>query len=278
MPAAGIEWSWPILITSAGATQIIEPKAQLIVRPDQTGFGTLPNNDSQSLVFDASDLFKINKYSGYDDIESGTRLNIGLVYNATLASGATVDGTFGQSIQLAGQNPYSMPDLAGVGPYSGLATDSSDYVADLSIDSGVGPRFTASSRFDQSTFAVNRWELEATTALGPVTASTAYLYLRQNPYSGTGDPTSVVRSAASVNLAPSWRAFGSLTYDIANSALAADSFGVAFDSDCLTFSLAYSETRKNYTDIAPDRWVGLRLELRTLGEAGVNANLSKLTD
>ena len=278
MPTAAIEWSLPLLVTSGSTTQTITPIAQLIVRPNEMAIGTLPNNDAQSLVFDTSNLFDIDKFSGDDRVEGGTVANIGVKYTADLAGGASINGAFGQSIHLAGVNSYATSDLANVGPDSGLKNKLSDYVAGVSVDTGLGPRFSARTRLDQSTLMVNRLELEATTALGPVTASTAYLYLRNNPNSGISSPASVVRSAASVNLASNWRAFGSFTYDIANSAVASDSFGFAFDNDCLTFSLAYSETRESYTDIAPDRWLNFRLQLRTLGESSVNTNLSNLTN
>ncbi len=278
MPTAAVEWSLPLLVTSGATTQTITPIAQLIVRPNEMDIGTLPNNDSQSLVFDTSDLFQIDKFSGDDRVEGGTVANLGVKYTADLAGGASIDGAVGQSIHLAGDNSYATPDLAHVGPDSGLENKLSDYVAGVSVDTGLGPRFAARTRFDQSTFVLNRLELEATTALGPVTASTAYLYLRSDPNSGISTPASVVRGAASVNLASNWRAFGSVTYDIANSAVASDSFGIAFDNDCLTFSLAYSATRESYTDIAPDRWLNFRLQLRTLGESSVNTNLSKLTN
>jgi LPS-assembly protein len=278
MPTAAVEWSLPLLVTSGATTQTITPVAQFIVRPNELGIGTLPNNDAQSLVFDTSNLFDIDKFSGDDRVEGGTVANVGLKYTADFEGGASIDGTIGQSIHLAGVNSYANADLANVGPDSGLKNKLSDYVAGVSVDTGLGPRFSARTRLDQSTLMVNRLELEATTALGPVTASTAYLYLRNNPNSGISSPASVVRSAASVNLASNWRAFGSFTYDIANSAVASDSFGFAFDNDCLTFSLAYSATRKSYTDIAPERWLNFRLQLRTLGESSVNTNLSNLTN
>ena len=43
--------------------------------------GVLPNEDSQSLVFDTTTLFQRDKFSGYDRIEGGTRLNAGLRYS-----------------------------------------------------------------------------------------------------------------------------------------------------------------------------------------------------
>jgi LPS-assembly protein len=280
MPAVGVDWSLPILAQTRHSTSIIEPRAQLIVRPDEMDAGELPNNDAQSLVYDVSNLFDHDKFSGYDRVEGGTRLNLGVHYNGSFDNGAVVDATFGQSFHLAGTNPYATTDIAGVGgtvlgnDLTGLGTDRSDYVAGATLDTGLGPHITANGRFDDADFAINRGEIAATAALGPVSASTSYLYLRNNPYSSTLAPASVVRGAASLNLTENWRAFGTMTYDINNATVASNSLGLAFDNDCLTFSVAYNETRAGYTDIAPSRWVTFRLQLRTLGDSSVQTNLS----
>lgn len=279
MPAVGVEWSWPLLATTANSSHVFEPVAQVIARPNEMAAGTLPNNDAQSLVFDVSNLFERDKFSGFDRVEGGTRANLGVRYYGKFDGGASIEGTFGQSIQLAGVNPFNplvSDPVSNVGAESGLETTYSDYVAGLTLDTGVGPRLTARGRFDQSSFDLERAELQATTALGPVTAAANYLYLRSDPNSGVDNPSSVLRAAASVNFAENWRAFGSLTYDIANSSVAGDSFGIAFDNECLTLSVAYSETRQGYTDLEPTRWVNFRLQLRTLGETSYSSNLNKL--
>ena len=277
MPAVGVEWSLPILATDGGATHIIEPMAQIIVRPDEMSAGTLPNNDAQSLVFDVSNLFDRDKFSGFDRVEGGTRANLGVRYNGTFSNGASVDATFGQSIQLAGVNSFATDPVSNVGAYSGLESTFSDYVAGVGIDTGTGPRFTARGRFDDQSFNLNRAEIAATTALGPVTASASYLYLRNNPNNGFATPAQVLRGAGSLNLAENWRAFGTMTYDITGAAIASDSFGVAFDNECLTLSVAYSEAY--YTDQpAPNRWLNFRLALRTFGETSVTSNLTKLSN
>ncbi len=280
-PAVGIDWSLPILVQDAHSTNIIEPRAQLIVRPDEMHAGTLPNNDAQSLVFDVSNLFDHDKFSGFDRVEGGTRLNLGVHYNGTFDNGASVDATFGQSFQLAGTNPYATPDIAGTGGavaglssgLSGLETAQSDYVAGATVDTGLGPRITANGRFDNSDFAINRGEIEATAALGPVSASAAYLFLRNNPYNPTLGSASVLRGAGSVNLTDNWRTFGSVIYDIKNDTIAGEGLGLAFDNDCLTFSVAYNETRAGYTDL-PSRWLTFRLQLRTLGDTSYQTNLA----
>ena len=286
MPAVGIDWRLPILAQTEHSTSIIEPRIQLIARPNEMMAGELPNNDAQSLVFDVSNLFELDKFSGYDREEGGTRLNAGIHYNGVFDNGASVDATFGQSFHLAGTNPYATSDIAGVGGtptglssgLSGLESDRSDYVAGAALDTGLGPRISAKGRFDNADFAINRGEIEATSALGPISASAAYLYLRHNPYSDTLDSASILRGASSLNISENWRVFGTLIYDIKNNTLASKSMGIAFDNECLTAAIAYSENRAGYTDVTASRWVTFRLQLRTLGNSLVQNNLGNLTN
>jgi LPS-assembly protein len=272
MPTVGVEWSLPVLAITNGATHVIEPKIQILARPDEVAAGTLPNNDAQSLVFDVSSLFDRDKFSGFDRVEGGTRANIGVNYTGTFANGAQIQGTFGQSLLIAGANSFAIDPTSHVGAYSGLETNLSDYVGGVALDTGTGPRLSARARFDEKTFNVNRAEVQATTALGPVTASASYLYLRSNPNAGIFSPASVIRGAASVNMTENWRAFGTMTYDIAKETIASDSFGIAFDNECLTLSLAYSET---YASDQPSRWLNLRIALRTFGDGTISGDLNK---
>src|ERR1700676_4630941 len=94
----------------AGGPQRIEPIAQLILRPNEPNIGRLPNEDSQSLVFDDSNLFKVDKFAGYDRVEGGGRANAGLQYTAQFNRGGYVSAMFGQSYQLFGVNSFAVAD------------------------------------------------------------------------------------------------------------------------------------------------------------------------
>ncbi|HZP20548.1 MAG TPA: LPS-assembly protein LptD [Bauldia sp.] len=273
MPAVGAELSWPVLVAMGGMTHVFEPIAQIVVRPDEPAAGTLPNDDSQSMVFDASRLFALDKFSGYDRVEGGTRLNAGIRYTGDFGNGMTASALFGQSYQLAGKNSYAQPDVADAGKYSGLETKTSDFVGSLVFDTGLGARFFANARFDDKSFAMERGEVAATTNFGPITASARYLYLKQDPNAGVVVPQSVVGAEASVEVLDNWRLFGSIAYDVKSTNLARDSFGIAFDNSCLTLSVAYNETRNS--DI-PSRNLTFRVLLRTLGDTSVTADLNKL--
>src|SRR5690606_6314399 len=106
MATAGLEARWPILFSTTSSTHILEPTAQIFARPNEP-YGNrlgIPNEDAQSLVFDASNLFERDKFSGYDRIEGGTRANVGLRYTGDFGSGWSANAIVGQSYHLAGQN------------------------------------------------------------------------------------------------------------------------------------------------------------------------------
>ncbi len=67
----------------------------------------MPITDAQSLVFDDSLLFDINKFSGWDQIETGTRVNYGLQYTMQTANGISFRTVAGESIQMAGPNAFA---------------------------------------------------------------------------------------------------------------------------------------------------------------------------
>lgn len=275
VPAVGVDWSLPVMATTGYSTHVFEPMAQLIARPNATSSEIVPNEDSQSLVFDDSILFSYDKYSGYDLVETGVRANIGIRYRGTFANGGSLEGLFGQSFHLAGDNPFAMEDVAHAGLASGLETDRSDYVGRLSFDSGVGPRLDFRGRFDEEDFEIERGEIEASNAVGPLTASASYLFLREFPNDPDARvPISVVRGAASLNFHENWRLYGTVAYDVKNEVIASNSVGLAFDNSCVTFAVTYSETREDYSDIVAARRVNVLLSLRTLGEAQYRTDIT----
>jgi LPS-assembly protein len=120
MITAGLEASYPVLLTTSGSSHVVEPIAQVFVRPDERLAGGIPNEDAQSFVFDATSLFERDKFSGFDRAEGGTRANVGIRYSGSYANGMTTYATFGQSYHLAGLNSFAAPDLSQATRNSGL--------------------------------------------------------------------------------------------------------------------------------------------------------------
>ena len=140
-------------------TQTITPIAQFIVRPSELIPQIQPNEDAQSLVFDETNLFAWNKFSGYDRIEGGTRLNYGLQYTANFANGGHANVIAGESIQVAGQNSYTLFDVANTGMESGLDKTFSNFVVGEMIQPTSAPiSLLSKQQFDSSTLQLDRFD------------------------------------------------------------------------------------------------------------------------
>ena len=265
----GFEARYPLLVQTETTSHVIEPIAQLFIRPDVDD-PTLPNEDAQSLVFDATTLFQRDKFSGYDRLETGTRANLGVRYSGAFANGLNIDAVFGQSFHLAGRNPYARrDDLINVGEASGLENSRSDYVAGFGIANGGPFRFDALGRFDESDFSTERLGLTATYASVPLSASTSYTYISAQPAYGFPETRQEIAAAFDVKLTEYWRAQASATFDIDAARLISDSIGLSYADDCFTFSIAFAEVHDRYnTAVEADRSVTFRLSFRTLGDFG----------
>ena len=174
MPTVGLEYRYPFINIQPWGTTTIEPIAQLIARPDEPDAGKLPNEDAQSMVFDASNLFSVDKFSGYDRAEGGGRANVGVQAATQFERGGAVNVLVGQSYQLFGLNSFAVADATNTAVDSGLATPSSDYVARIGYSPNRTYSFSTRARFDESTLNVQRFETEARASFDRWSVSLTY--------------------------------------------------------------------------------------------------------
>jgi LPS-assembly protein len=276
MATLGLDARWPVLITSPQASHVIEPRAQLLVRPDAPGqsrFG-VPNEDAQALVFDASTLFEHDKFSGLDRMEGGVRANVGVRYSGTYGANWTADAQFGQSFHLAGANPYAAPDLVFAGAASGLETNVSDYVASAALNySGTaadgfltGVTLGTGARFDEKTFEVRRIDARAAFSLSTDTQATVnYAFIDAQPEYGYSGARRELSGTFNQRLAEHWSANAGATYDLNVNKLSSMNFGLNYNDECFLFGLGYTETR-NVSTGARTQTIGFTVNFRTLGD------------
>ncbi len=274
MATAGLEARWPVLFSTSSSTHVLEPMGQLFVRPDAPYGDVLgiPNEDAQSLVFDASNLFERDKFAGYDRIEGGIRANLGVRYSGTFANGWAANAIAGQSFHLAGQNPYASPDLVNVGAASGLETDRSDYVTAVNLTSPNGLRIGAGGRFDEETFELRRTDVTAGLVTPNFGVTGVYSFIEAQPDYGFAEDRHEVRGGASVKVHEYWRVFGSGTYNISDDLMTRKSIGFSYDDECFSFMLIGSETasKDRRGDVSKERSFGFKIALRTIGDIGTS--------
>lgn len=269
LATAGLELRFPVLFASENSSHVVEPMAQLFARNDEPYSETLgiPNEDAQSFVFDATSLFERDKFSGYDRIEGGTRANVGFRYSGAFGNGWTTNGIVGQSYQLAGENSFAAPDLVNAGAYSGLETETSDFVGLIGFATPFGLSASASTRLDEQTLEMRRGELKAGYTGATFAVSARYAFIQAQPLYGFDEDRREMSLGGSARLHENWRVFGSGTYDFEQNVLVRDAVGFAYDDECFTYLMTFSETRDRDTEEVTQS-IGFNVSFRTLGDFG----------
>ncbi|WP_299864745.1 LPS-assembly protein LptD [uncultured Hoeflea sp.] len=277
MVTAGLEASYPVLITTANSSHVIEPIAQIYVRPDEQLAGGLPNEDAQSFVFDATSLFERDKFSGFDRTEGGTRANVGVRYTGSFANGMTTHASFGQSYHLAGLNSFAAPDLSQATRNSGLEEDVSDFVGMLGFTTANGLSFAASARFDKDDFRAERTDLRAGYSHGRLSLSATYSEIKApRPYVTGDEDRREVTGTGTLKIHDFWSVAASASYDLVDDTFNRHAFGVLYEDECFAFSLAYEEVRDDFNTEARDWKIGARLSFRTLGDVNAGDQVGQL--
>ena len=274
MPTAGLEYRYPLINVQQWGTQTIQPIAQLIFRPNETQVGAFPNEDAQSLIFDDSNLFKINKFSGWDRVEGGGRANVGVEYTAQFNRGGTVNVLFGESYQLYGQNSFAMGGTTNTGIDTGLDTRRSDYVARASYQPNSTLTLTSRFRFGESDFTLQRTELEATANFGRWTTQVMYGDYAAQPEIGFLNRREGILGSARLKVTENWLLLGAAQYDLIARSVSQTQIGVGYVDDCLILALNYITSYAYSGSVSVNHTFMMQITLRTLGGSTSNQSPS----
>ena len=276
MPTAGIEYRYPFINVQSWGTQTIEPIAQVIVRPNEGNIGKFPNEDAQSLVYDDSNLFKVDKYSGWDRAEGGGRANVGALYTAQFNHGGFLNILFGQSYHLFGTNSFAVSDIANAGVDSGLESTRSDYVARLSYQPDKIYTFTSRFRFDEQSMDVRRFELEGRANFDRWSAAVLYGNYDAQPAIGFLTRREGILGSGSVKLNQNWVLLGSARYDLDAAKFDQTRIGLGYVDDCFILAVNYITSYGYSGNPEVDHRVMLQVGLRTLGGTSLSQGIGGL--
>jgi LPS-assembly protein len=276
MPTVGLEYRYPFIAVHSWGTQTVEPIAQLIIRPDESQIGRFPNEDAQSLVFDDSNLFRVDKFSGWDRVEGGSRANVGLQYTAQIDRGGFLNALFGQSYHLFGQNSFAVGDLTNTGLGSGLDTNRSDYVARVSYQPDRTYMFSSRFRFDHDTFEVRRFELEGKANYERWQIGAMYGEYAPQPELGFLTRRHGILGSTTFKISTNWAAIFTARYDLEAEKINQTRIGVGYVDDCLILALNYITDYTYSGNPTADHRVLLQLSLRTLGGTALSQSVGGL--
>jgi LPS-assembly protein len=276
MPTVGLEYRYPFINIQPWGTTTIEPIAQVIIRPNEPYAGKLPNEDAQSLVFDASNLFSVDKFSGYDRVEGGGRANVGVQATTQFDRGGSVNVLFGQSYQLFGLNSFAVADTTNTGLDSGLQNTRSDYVGRVNYSPNRTYTFSVRTRIDEATLNVNRFEAEGRASFDRWSVSMVYGNYAAQPELGYLTRREGILGSASVKVAANWVVSGAARWDLEANKVNQYIVGAGYVDDCFVLAAnyvtSYAYAAAATTPPVLSHAFMLQIGLRTLANSAASAS------
>jgi LPS-assembly protein len=276
MPSVGVEYRYPFISVQSWGTQTFSPIAQVIARPSETQVNKWPNEDAQTLIFDDSNLFRANKFSGWDRVEGGGRANYGAEYTMQFNQGGAINMLVGQSYQLFGANSFAMGGSTNTGLDSGLDSKLSDYVARFAYQPNKTYQFISRFRFDKDNFTVERMEFEARANFDRWSVSALYGDYAAQPAIGFLDRRQGILATGSYKLDTNWVLLGGARYDLQANQFDQTRIGLGYVDDCLILAVNYLTNYAYSGNPVTDHTIMLQLSLRTLGGTSVNQGVGGL--
>ena len=215
-PIAAIDLRWPLIASNGADKHVVEPIAQFVYRGSDTTRVGITNDDAHSFVFDTSNLFSYNRFSGIDRQETGLRANVGAHYLGTFGNGSWLDLVAGQSFHLAGVNALGVSDQMQIGTATGLEANNSYLVASARGGMPSGLSGGAKIQVDTAPWAVTRAGVGVSYAPPGewYTLGATYHYIGATPLLGIDDEEHGITGNATVRIADYYTLGGSLSWNL----------------------------------------------------------------
>jgi LPS-assembly protein len=262
-PQAAIEARYPMFrrdddgvlagAMGGGVTHVIEPIVQVIAAPYHGGTAA-PDEDSVLTEFDETNLFSLRRHSGWDGVEEGSRMNIGLRYAMTGDNGADFSATVGRV--------YRARAIDSFGASAGLNGRESAFVGAWSLTVPEIGRITHRMRVSDG-FDVTRNEIYAEFDWRDVNFLGSYVYLTADEAAATDTHEAALE--ARYSFTPNWSAGADLRRDVEADSWTRTGGLLRYSNECVDLELYAGRRFTRTEDVPASTYAGVRVRLWALG-------------
>ena len=284
-PQVGLQWSYPLVRRGENTTALVEPIVAAFAGPSGGNQHRIPNEDSLNFEFRDSDLFRPDRLSGYDLLDTGQRVDYGLKLGLYNKDGGSYRMLIGQSLRAQTNN--FMP------PGSGAEQNLSDIVGRVTLSPTSYLDLIYRFRFDKRTLADRTQEVG--TSFGPQSLRLGMNFLLipaqqrldvvTNPVTGQsilyGRREQLVLTLNS-RLTQYWSLNGTETINLSNASNLVNgvptpqststslyaSLSAVYQDECMAFVGTLSQSGIRNGDVTPGVSVLFSVVFKNLGEIG----------
>ena len=259
MPLGMIEARYPLKKSSYKISHMFEPIAQVIFAPDRlTGYLNSNQNtsDSTTAEFEETNLFSTNRFPGFDEIESGSRANIGGKYILYEPNGWEFTTTAGRVFRQKNLKQFDSSKS------TGLDKLNSDYVSAFSLSSPQNFKILTRLLLDDKMDA-SKNETKLNFSTTKYTTDIGYVWLDKQSILNLDNHQHEVNISTDYMINKNWKFGADWRQNINTHSPISGNFNVIFENDCakMNFSLDLKYDEQDRID----RTFGMQIFLSGLG-------------
>ena len=264
-PQVGLEWRLPFVKNTTNTSQILEPIIVAAFAPDQDNKpDKIPNDDSQDVEITDVNIFDLDRYSGYDRNDTGSRVSYGLNWSF-------YGKKWGRSSVLLAQT-YEFDKDDNLFNLDNEKNHFSDYVG--RIYASPNRYFDMNYRFklDKDTLSVNYSELGASIGADILRLNMSYIYFPEaGNYADYIDTRrKEIYTVLSSQITRNWAVDMYNRQDLINNRAISNGAGIIYEDECSRFAF---HVEKEYSDDPEDEnelAFYFSFYLKTIGGIGTN--------
>ncbi len=261
-PQVALMWSYPWVADLGTWSTVFEPIVQGVVATRDNNPDRIPNEDSQDLEFDDTNLFAMNRFPGVDRVQPGPRVDYGAEWSLLTPEGGAVRFLVGQS--------YRPFDDEGVYPDgSGLEKKVSNLVGGLRASPGEWLDATWRFSVDTETGNFDRNELGLSAGVPQLRLGVEYLQtdaLLNDQNEVILESRNQLTVGLSSQVTENWYGYVSHLQDFQTDQSLRSRAGVRFENECVIVEAVFERSRFDDRELDPDNSFYIKVSLRSLGD------------
>ena len=249
--AAAVGLRWPLSRRlKDGGMQRIEPHVQLVGMNSHSE--KIPNQDSTRVEFDEGNLYRLNRGPGFDQIETGARINIGVSGYNQYKTKTKIGWEVGRVYRGNGFEKFSKA--------SGLSGSVSDWLVAGAIETPSGIELVARALLKDLGY-IKKAEARMAWKNPTHKIAATYVGLSADTLEGRATPLSSLALNWQYRFAPDWQSASDFQFNATNGKLSKLNFGLKYANECVDVNFSASRHFSTSTTFSNKTEFGLSVEL-----------------
>lgn len=262
-PQVGLEWRLPFIRASENSRQILEPIIVAALAPNQSNKADkIPNEDSQDVELNDTNILNLDRYSGYDRNDTGSRVSYGFNWSSYGDILGSTSMLLAQSYEFEKDESFANAD--------GQKNKFTDYVGRIYAAPNQYINMNYRFKLDKKDYDITYSELASSIGPSILKLNTSYINFQANETSSIrNEDREELYMSLRAKLTKNWSVSVYNRQDLGKNggSLEKGAF-VTYEDECTKVIFNIEKDNSDDPDYEGDFKIGATFYLKTLGGVG----------